>query len=135
MHVRVSGPDGFTPAAGVLAKAQQVAATTGGSASCVVDPVEAVAGADVVVTDTWVSMGKEDEADERSRPFVPYALTGELLGHAKGDAIVLHCLPAYRGKEITADVIDGPRSVVWDEAENRLHAQKALLAWLVEHQS
>ncbi len=135
MHVRVSGPAGFTPAAEVLTKAQQVAATTGGSASYVVDPVEAVTGADVVVTDTWVSMGKEDEADERSLPFVPYAVTGELVGHAKDDAIVLHCLPAYRGKEIAADVIDGLRSVVWDEAENRLHAQKALLAWLMEHQS
>jgi len=98
-----------------------------------VDPVEAVRGADVVVTDTWVSMGKEDEAEERSRPFLPYAVTQDLLRHAAEDGIVMHCLPAYRGKEIAADVIDGPRSVVWDEAENRLHAQKALLTWLMEH--
>jgi len=135
MHVRVSGPDGFTPDEQVLAKAQQIAVETAGSASYVVDPVEAVIDADVVATDTWVSMGKEDEADERSKPFLPYALDTTLLAHAKDDAIVMHCLPAYRGKEIAADVIDGPQSVVWDEAENRLHAQKALLAWLTDHQT
>ncbi len=135
LHVRVSGPDGFAPDEAVLARARDIAGTTGGSAECVGDPVEAVTGADVVVTDTWVSMGKESEADERSRPFLPYALDAALLGHAQPDAIVMHCLPAYRGKEIAADVIDGPQSVVWDEAENRLHAQKALLAWLMEHQS
>ena len=135
MHVRVSGPEGFTPDPAVLARAQEIAGTTGGSAAGVVDPVEAVTDADVVVTDTWVSMGKEDEAAERSKPFLPYALDAALLEHAHDDAIVMHCLPAYRGKEIAADVIDGPRSVVWDEAENRLHAQKALLAWLAEHQT
>jgi ornithine carbamoyltransferase len=135
MHVRVSGPDEFQPDPSVLARAQEVAGTTGGSASYVVDAVEAITGADVAVTDTWVSMGKEDEADERNRPFLPYALDSALLAHADRDAIVMHCLPAYRGKEIAADVIDGPRSVVWDEAENRLHAQKALLAWLMEHQT
>jgi ornithine carbamoyltransferase len=135
MHVRVSGPDGFAPRPAVLARAAQVAGTTDGSVAYLVDPVEAVTGADVVVTDTWVSMGKEDEAEERTKPFLPYAVTAELVAHAQDDAIVMHCLPAYRGKEIAADVIDGPRSVVWDEAENRLHAQKALLAWLMEHQS
>jgi ornithine carbamoyltransferase len=135
MHVRVSGPAGFTPTPAVLARAHEIAGTTGGSAHYVLDPVEAVTGADVVVTDTWVSMGKEGEADERSEPFRPYALDGTLMAHAKPDAIVLHCLPAYRGKEIAADVIDGPQSVVWDEAENRLHAQKALLTWLMEHQT
>ena len=134
LHVRVSGPASFTPDGDVLATAQHIGRTTGGSASYVADPVEAVRSADVVVTDTWVSMGKEGEADERSRPFLPYAVTSELLEHAADDAIVMHCLPAYRGKEIAADVIDGPRSVVWDEAENRLHAQKALLTWLMEHQ-
>ena len=134
LHVRVSGPEGFTPDAAVLARAQEIAATTGGSASFVADPIEAVAGADVVATDTWVSMGKEAEADERSAPFLPYAVTGELMTGAASDAIVLHCLPAYRDKEIAADVIDGPQSVVWDEAENRLHAQKALLTWLLAHQ-
>ena len=134
MHVRVSGPQGFGPDDEVLAKAQEIAATTGGSASYVQDPAEAVAGADVVATDTWVSMGKEAEAEERSRPFAPYAVTSALLAGAAPDAIVLHCLPAYRGKEIATDVIDGPQSVVWDEAENRLHAQKALLTWLLAQQ-
>ena len=134
LHVRVGGPDGFAPDDDVLAAAQGIARTTRGSASYVVDPVEAVRDVDVVVTDTWVSMGKEDEADDRSRPFLPYAVTPELLAHAAHDAIVMHCLPAYRGKEISAEVIDGPRSVVWDEAENRLHAQKALLTWLMGHQ-
>ena len=135
MHVRVSGPEGFTPTAAVVDRAQEIASTTGGSAAYSVDPVEAVTGVDVVVTDTWVSMGKEDQAAERSEPFRPYAVDATLLGHAREDAIVMHCLPAYRGKEIAADVIDGPQSVVWDEAENRLHAQKALLTWLVEHQT
>jgi ornithine carbamoyltransferase len=134
MHVRVSGPPSFAPDADVLARAREIAGATGGSAGFVTDPVEAVTGADVVVTDTWVSMGKEDEADERSAPFLPYALTADLLAHADADSVVLHCLPAYRGKEIAAEVVDGPRSLVWDEAENRLHAQKALLTWLVEHQ-
>ena len=135
MHVRVSGPEGFTPTAAVVDRAQEIASTTGGSAAYSVDPVEAVTGVDVVVTDTWVSMGKEDQAAERSESFRPYAVDATLLGHAREDAIVMHCLPAYRGKEIAADVIDGPQSVVWDEAENRLHAQKALLTWLVEHQT
>jgi ornithine carbamoyltransferase len=134
MHVRVSGPEGFTPDPEILDRARQIAGTTGGSADFVAGPEDAVAGADVVATDTWVSMGKEDEAEERSKPFRPFALTTELLSGAADDAIVLHCLPAYRDKEIAAEVIDGPQSVVWDEAENRLHAQKALLTWLLEHQ-
>ena len=98
----------------------------------VTDPAAAVADADVVVTDTWVSMGKESEAELRAQAFAPYQVTDELLAGAHPDAIVMHCLPAYRGKEIAASVIDGPRSVVWDEAENRRHAQKAILAWLSE---
>ncbi|MGA9747459.1 MAG: ornithine carbamoyltransferase [Nocardioides sp.] len=134
LHVQVSGPDGFAPDADVLARAQQIASTTGGSADYVLDPVAAVVGADVVATDTWVSMGKEAEAEERSRPFVPYSLTADLLAGAAEDAVVLHCLPAYRDKEIATEVIDGPQSIVWDEAENRLHAQKALLTWLLAHQ-
>ena len=93
---------------------------------------EAVTGADVVATDTWVSMGQESEAAERETPFVPFQVDAAAMALARPDALVLHCLPAYRGKEITAEVIDGPQSVVWDEAENRLHAQKALLSWLVE---
>jgi ornithine carbamoyltransferase len=134
MHVRVSGPAGFAPDSAVLARAQEIAAGTGGSAKAVADPREAVAGADVVVTDTWVSMGKEEEAAQRQQSFGPFSLTEALLALAAEDAIVLHCLPAYRGKEIAAEVLDGPRSVVWDEAENRLHAQKALMTWLLDHQ-
>jgi ornithine carbamoyltransferase len=134
MQVRVSGPEGFSPDPEVLSRAREIAGATGGAAAYLADPVEAASAADVVVTDTWVSMGKEDEAQERMAPFLPYAVDTALLSHAADDAIVMHCLPAYRGKEIAADVIDGPRSVVWDEAENRLHAQKALLAWLLDHQ-
>jgi ornithine carbamoyltransferase len=134
MHVRVSGPPGYEPDPDVLATAQAVAAGTGGTASYEPDPDKAVVGADAVATDTWVSMGKEGQADERSAPFLPYAVTADLLAGAAADVIVLHCLPAYRGKEISAEVIDGPRSVVWDEAENRLHAQKALLTWLMNKQ-
>ena len=135
LHVRVSGPAGFAPDDDVLAAAQGIARTTSGAASYVVDPVEAVQDVDVVVTDTWVSMGKEDEAAERNQPFLPYAVDAALLAHAAADAIVMHCLPAYRGKEIAAEVIDGPQSVVWDEAENRLHAQKALLCWLLDRRA
>ena len=135
MHVRVSGPEGYHPDPAVLARAQDIAAGTGGSAALVHDPVEAVLGADVVATDTWVSMGKEEEAGDREAPFRPYAVVPELLAHAADDVVVLHCLPAYRGKEIAAEVMDGPHSVVWDEAENRLHAQKALLCWLLERRA
>ena len=134
MHVRVSGPDGYRPDERVLATAQKIAADTGGSATYLRDPVDAVAGADAVATDTWVSMGREDEAQQRAGRFAAYSLTPELVARSADDAIVLHCLPAYRGKEIAAEVIDGPQSVVWDEAENRLHAQKALLTWLLRHQ-
>jgi ornithine carbamoyltransferase len=132
MHVRVSGPDGYLPEAGILDRGAQIATTTGGSVAAEPDPLVAVAGADVVVTDTWVSMGKEAEADARRAVFAPYAVTRDLLAKASPDAIVLHCLPAYRGMEIEAEVLDGPQSVVWDEAENRRHAQKAVLAWLHE---
>jgi ornithine carbamoyltransferase len=131
MHVVVASPSEFQPDAAVLARAVEIAASTGGSVAWTADPLEAVDGADVVATDTWVSMGQEAEASLREAPFVPYAVTEQLLTKANSDAIVLHCLPAYRGKEIEAAVIDGPQSVVWDEAENRLHAQKALLSWLL----
>jgi ornithine carbamoyltransferase len=132
MHVRVAGPQGYSPAEAMFERAGAIGAGTGGSATGFTDPVPALKGADVVVTDTWVSMGKEDEVAERQAVFAPYSLTAELLAHAEPDAIVLHCLPAYRGKEIAANVIDGPQSVVWDEAENRRHAQKAILAFLTE---
>jgi ornithine carbamoyltransferase len=132
MHVRVSGPDGYLPPPTMVARAVAVAATTGGSVTVEPDPKTAVAGADVVVTDTWVSMGKEEESQTRLAELATYSLTPALLSGAAPDAIVLHCLPAYRGKEIAAEVIDGPQSVVWDEAENRRHAQKAILTWLLE---
>jgi len=132
MHVRIGSPEGYDPDPAVLARAEEVAAQTGGSAAHVRDPHAAADGADVLSTDTWVSMGQEGEKDDRSAPFVPYAVDEATLGRAAGGAVVLHCLPAYRGKEIAAAVIDGPQSVVWDEAENRLHAQKALLTWLLE---
>ena len=132
MHVRVSGPEAYAPDKAVLVRAQEIAAVTGGSAEYVEDPVEAATGADVLATDTWVSMGREDEAAERAEVFAPWQLNDALLGVAAPDAIVLHCLPAYRGQEITSEVLDGPRSVVWDEAENRRHVQKAVLAWLLE---
>ncbi len=131
MHVRVSGPTGYEPDATLLARAQEIATTTGGSAEFVADPVAAVSGADVVATDTWISMGREAEAAARTEAFAPWSLDDTLLGHAAADALVLHCLPAYRGKEITAEVLEGPQSVVWDEAENRRHAQKAVLCFLL----
>lgn len=132
LHVRVGAPDGYVPRADILADAERIAAQTGGSITLTTDPVAAVAGADVVATDTWVSMGQEAEAAQREQPFIPFRLDEQLLSHAAPGALVLHCLPAYRGKEITAEVIDGPQSIVWDEAEYRLHAQKALLNFLLE---
>jgi ornithine carbamoyltransferase len=132
MHVRIGTPEGYLPDAQVLADAAARAAQTGGSVLVTSDLAEAVTGADAVATDTWVSMGQEDEAAEREQPFVPFRLDAAALALAAPGALVLHCLPAYRGKEITAEVLDGPQSVVWDEAENRLHAQKALLTWLLE---
>ncbi|HEY1968754.1 MAG TPA: ornithine carbamoyltransferase [Pseudonocardia sp.] len=131
LHVRVAAPDGFTPDAGVLADVKTRAAETGGSVSLLVDPAEAVRGADVVVTDTWVSMGHETDGLDRRAPFLPYQLNAALMALANPGAIALHCLPAHRGDEITDEVMDGPASAVWDEAENRLHVQKALLTWLL----
>jgi ornithine carbamoyltransferase len=130
MHVRVAAPAGYQPDAVVLGQAAAIAARTGGSVVSLSDPVAAVQGAHVVAADTWVSMG-QDGKEERLATLMPYQVNAELLAHAADDAIVLHCLPAYRGNEITEEVLDGPRSVVWDQAENRLHAQKALLHWLV----
>jgi len=131
MHVRVSGPAGYEPDADVLERAGKVAAATGGCVEYVADPEDAVVDADVLATDTWVSMGKEEESERRARDLTPYALTAELLDRAAPDALVLHCLPAHRGREVTAEVLDGPRSVVWDEAENRRHVQKAVLCSLL----
>lgn len=132
LHVRLAGPGSYRPDAEVVAAAARIAESTGGSVTATDDPATALAGAHAVATDTWVSMGQEDERAERAEPFRPYAVTIQALEAAAPDVIVLHCLPAYRGMEIAAEVIDGPRSAVWDEAENRLHAQKALLARLLE---
>jgi len=130
MHVSVAAPAGYAPAAHIVARAAELAATTGGSVSVHESPADAVAGADVVTTDTWISMGQEDEKAKRIADFSGYTIDDELMAQAKPDAIFLHCLPAYRGYEVSASVLDGPQSVIWDEAENRLHAQKALLVWL-----
>ena len=130
MHVRVASPEGYHPAPAILAQAQEIAARTGGSAAVVDDPAVACKGADVLATDVWVSMGQTGEA-ERTAALGPFQVNDALLGLAAPDCVVLHCLPAHRGEEITADVLDGPASAVWDQAENRLHAQKALLAWLL----
>ncbi len=132
LNVRVASPEGFLPHQDVLLDAKQRAVDTGGSVSLMTDPKVAVAGADVLVTDAWTSMGQENDGKDRVSPFRPFQVNAELLDRAAFGAIVLHCLPAHRGAEITDEVLDGPSSAVWDEAENRLHAQKALLAWLVE---
>jgi ornithine carbamoyltransferase len=132
MHVRVASPEGYAPHDQVVTDARTRAAETGGSVALYVDPDEAVAGSDVVVTDTWVSMGKEEEKARRLTSLAAYRVDAELMALAKPDAVFMHCLPADRGFEVTEDVIDGPQSIIWDEAENRLHAQKALMLWLLE---
>ncbi|WP_067973689.1 ornithine carbamoyltransferase [Mycolicibacter icosiumassiliensis] len=132
VHVTVAAPEGFTPDPAVVAAAKQRGADTGASVTLTNDAAKAAAGADVLVTDTWTSMGQEDDGLDRVAPFRPFQINDELVGLADPDVTVLHCLPAHRGDEITDSVIDGPHSAVWDEAENRLHAQKALLVWLLE---
>jgi ornithine carbamoyltransferase len=131
MHVRVAGPAGYAPAADVVARAQEIAAGTGGSVAVLSDPRAAADAVDVLATDTWTSMGQEGDERDRVTPFRPYQVNKDLLALAAPGAIVLHCLPAHRGEEITDEVLDGPRSAVLDQAENRVHAQKALLAWLL----
>ncbi|GAA4979942.1 ornithine carbamoyltransferase [Pseudonocardia tropica] len=133
LHVRIAAPAGFTPDDDVLRDAKARAEQTGGSVALVADPLAAVEGAQVVVTDTWTSMGQEEDGLDRVAPFRPHQVNTTLLERAAPGAIVLHCLPAHRGDEITDEVLDGPASAVWDEAENRLHAQKALLTWLLRH--
>jgi ornithine carbamoyltransferase len=132
MTVRVAAPTGFEPIPQVVQRAAEIAEETGGSIEILSDPHGAVKEAQVVYTDVWASMGQEDESEERTLVFRPYQVNQALLELAEPDAIVLHCLPAHRGLEITDEVIDGPRSAVWDQAENRLHAQKALLLLLFD---
>jgi len=125
-------PQDYHPNALLARKAREIASGNGCRSSIDEDPMEAVRGADILYTDVWVSMGQEGEEEERERVFAPYQINSELLSKAKKDAIVLHCLPAHRGLEISAEVMDGPQSVVFDEAENRLHAQKAILLMLLD---
>ena len=132
MKVRIAGPAMYQPNAKVLEKAKQIAATTGGSVDCYTDPKLALVDSDVVATDSWVSMGQQDQKAEKIEAFDGFRLDAEQLAIAKPSAIVLHCLPAYRGLEITDEVLEGSQSVVWDQAENRLHAQKALMVWLAQ---
>lgn len=131
MHVRIAGPEGYLPDEAVVSAARDRAAQTGGSVSITTDAAQALAGADVVITDTWISMGQEDETELRLKLFKAYSVDAAAMQQADEEAIFLHCLPAYRGYEVSAEVIDGPQSRVFDEAENRLHAQKALIAWLL----
>jgi len=135
IHVTIAAPRGFEPHPMFVAAAETRAHQTGAIVTLTDDPLQAAAGADVLVTDTWTSMGQENDGLDRVRPFRPFQVNAAMLDHADSDVVVLHCLPAHRGHEITDEVIDGPRSAVWDEAENRLHAQKALLVWLLEQGS
>ncbi|MHB2251726.1 ornithine carbamoyltransferase [Corynebacterium aurimucosum] len=128
MEMTIVAPEGFQPQPEFVERARKRGTVT------VTDSLDGVDGADVVITDTWVSMGQEDDGKDRRTPFLPYQVTSEVMARAKEEAVFLHCLPAYRGNEVAADVIDGPQSRVFDEAENRLHAQKALLVWLLAAQ-
>ena len=131
VEIRVAHPEGYAPDAAVVDRARELAEASGTEVVVTTDAVAAVAGAHAVYTDVWASMGQEDEADARLEVFQPYQVTAELFAQAADDAIFLHCLPAHRGEEVTAEVIDGPASRVWDQAENRLHAQKAVLLRLL----
>ncbi len=131
MTISLSCPKGYGPDPGIVKAAQQEARRTGGSVELAKDPQKAASGVDVLYTDVWVSMGKEREAKRRQKLLKPYQVNAKLLAMAKPHAVVMHCLPAHRGQEITAEVMDGPRSIVWDQAENRLHIQKAILEWLL----
>jgi ornithine carbamoyltransferase len=135
LHIRLVTPEGFQPASEFVVDAKKRAVDTGGSVTVLTDPHEAVDGTDVIATDTWTSMGQENDGRDRVTPFRGLQVNAALLSRAAPEAIVLHCLPAHRGWEITDEVLDGPASAVWDEAENRLHAQKALLVWLLDNSS
>jgi ornithine carbamoyltransferase len=132
IHVTIAAPGGFEPLPEFVVTAEERALQTGATVRVTTVPDAAADGADVLVTDTWTSMGQENDGLDRVKPFRPFQLNAKLLALADPEALVLHCLPAHRGHEITDEVIDGPHSAVWDEAENRLHAQKALLVWLLE---
>jgi ornithine carbamoyltransferase len=131
VHFTIGCPPGYEPAADIWSATLSFAQETGAVITLTHDPYDAVAGADAVYTDVWASMGQEEETEKRAVIFAPYQVNAELMKHAKPEAIVMHCLPAHRGYEITDEVLDGPQSVVFDEAENRLHAQKAIMALLM----
>lgn len=131
MDFAIAGPVGYELPDDVWSQGKQMAAATGSDLLATHDPSEAVAGADVIYTDVWASMGEEEEAEDRAGLFLPYQVNGDLLQQAMPDVIAMHCLPAHRGQEITDDVCDGPHSVLWDQAENRMHAQKAILVTLM----
>ncbi len=135
VHVAVATPDGYEPDIAAREWATKRAAETGGSCTITNDPVAAVKDADVIYTDVWASMGQESEADLRKKIFLPYQVNGKLFAQAKPDTIFMHCLPAHRGDEVTDEVIDSPRSFVFPEAENRLHAQKAIMLELMRDES
>jgi ornithine carbamoyltransferase len=130
MKIRIAGPQGYQPNPKIYRRAEEIALQTGGSVDLYTDPKHALVDCDVVATDTWISMGQEAQKEQKLKDFAGFTLDSELMSIASPKAIVLHCLPAYRGYEIAAEVLDGPQSVVWDQAENRLHAQKALMVWL-----
>jgi ornithine carbamoyltransferase len=132
MHVRIAAPAGYQPAAQVVSHATSIAQSTKGSVTICSSPEEAVNQADVVTTDTWISMGQESEKAQRIKDFAGYSVDEKLMSGAARDAIFMHCLPAYRGYEVSEQVLDGVQSVIWNQAENRLHAQKALMVWLSE---
>jgi ornithine carbamoyltransferase len=135
MTVSISHPNGYAPDPVVVQMAEEIAARTGGGVQITEDPAQGVGGADVVYTDVWASMGQEAEQQERLARFNGFMVNEKLMNHAKPDALFLHCLPAHRGEEVAAEVIDGPQSVVFDQAENRLHAQKALMVRLMGRDS
>jgi ornithine carbamoyltransferase len=131
-EIRIASPKGYEPQASVLIEARRLAEKTGAKIIVTNDPVEAVFNTDAVYTDVWASMGQEDEAEERSKHFLTYQVNSALMCHAKPQAFIMHDLPAHRGEEITDEMMDSPQSIVFDQAENRLHAQKAILVYLDE---
>ncbi|HIE71927.1 MAG TPA: ornithine carbamoyltransferase, partial [Planctomycetes bacterium] len=130
-HIRACSPEGYEPNARVVNEAMRVAQQTGAEISILNDPAAAADGTDAIYTDVWASMGQEDEIEERNGVFASYQVDSTMMARAKPDALFMHCLPAHRGWEVTQDVMDGPQSIVYDIAENRLHVQKALLALLI----
>lgn len=131
MNITIATPKGFLPDHQIITNAQGLAKLSGSQIKLVEDPSEAVVDADIIYTDVWTSMGQEDEAELRERVFQPYQVNQKLVDLAKDDCLIMHCLPAYRGKEITDEVIDGPRSIIFEQAENRLHVQKGILVFLL----